>query len=66
MNIRHHFKHGVCGHSHINSCIVSFVSCIHGALDDLRSEITRGPTHLCVKKIKQLLLKIFVTLLGKV
>lgn len=42
----------VCGHSHVNSCTVSFVSCVHGALDDLRSKVTRSPTHLCVSNIK--------------
>lgn len=33
--------------SHVHSWAVSAVSCIHGALDDLRSKVTRGPTHLC-------------------
>lgn len=34
-------------HSHVHCCAVSIVACIHGALDDLRRQVTRGPAHLC-------------------
>lgn len=37
----------VCTHSHVHRSPISFVSCIHGAFDDLWGEVTGGPTHLC-------------------
>lgn len=36
----------VPAHSHVHRSPISFVSCIHGAFNNLWGEVTGGPTHL--------------------
>ena len=44
---------GSGAHSHVHGSPVSSVSSVHGALNDLRGEVTRGPAYLCVLQTSQ-------------